>query len=290
MTSADDPYARLSPLEDPARIFDLRGRVGVITGGGGQMGRRFAGVLARAGADLILADRAVETLAPFAADLAAETGRRVATHACDVADPEACGALFARVDAEHDRLDFFIHNVMAKPEGYYRPFEDYPPATWRAVMDANLGGAFWCAQAAAKRMGAPTASGGAIVLTASIYGVHGPDQRLYQYCATAANPYGGADPLNLPGSYCASKAGVLGLNRYLATLLAPRGIRVNCLVPGGVYDGQEAAFHDAYRARTPLGRMATWDEYNGAILFLVSDASRYMTGSTLTLDGGWGAW
>ena len=132
--------------------------------------------------------------------------------------------------------------------------------------------------------------GGSIVLTASIYGIVGPDQRIYEDCTSAANIYDEQDPLNCPASYSASKAGIIGLARHFATSLGKEGIRVNVLTPGGVYDNQEDAFHNAYCHRTVLGRMADKTDYNGAILFLVSQASRYMTGANLVIDGGWTAW
>jgi NAD(P)-dependent dehydrogenase (short-subunit alcohol dehydrogenase family) len=117
-----------------------------------------------------------------------------------------------------------------------------------------------------------------------------PDQRIYRDCQPAKNPYGGEDPLSVPASYSASKGGLIAFARHLATLWAEDGIRVNVLIPGGVHDGQEESFHQEYIRRTPLGRMAVWSDFNGAILFLASDASRYMTGANLIVDGGWSAW
>ena len=131
---------------------------------------------------------------------------------------------------------------------------------------------------------------GSIVIVSSIYGLVGPDQRIYRNCSPTNNPYGGSDSLNTPGSYAASKGGLIAFARYLAVLMGPDNIRVNVLTPGGVFDEQEEAFHQEYVQRTPLGRMAVWSDYSGAILFLVSDASRYMTGANLVVDGGWTAW
>ena len=118
----------------------------------------------------------------------------------------------------------------------------------------------------------------------------GPDQRIYRKLKRETNIYGGDYPLNSPASYSASKSGLLGLTRYLATAFGEDQIRVNMLTPGGVYDGQEEAFHSEYIKRTVLGRMATLSDYNGAVLFLASEASRYMTGSNLVIDGGWTSW
>ena len=177
---------------------------------------------------------------------------------------------------------------MGKPPGYYEPFDSYGVSTWEQVLSANLTGAFLCCREAARLMA--ETGGGSMVLTASIYGLVGPDQRIYEGSDAQANPYDTTAPLNLPGAYVASKGGLIAFARYLATLLAPQGIRVNTLVPGGVFDQQAPSFHEAYVERTPMGRMAVWSDFNGAILFLVSDASRYMTGSELVIDGGWRAW
>jgi len=185
-------------------------------------------------------------------------------------------------------LDVLIYNVMAKPEGYYKDTDNYTTETWKGVVDANLTGAFLCARAAGALM--KKTGGGSIILTSSVYGMVGPDQGIYKDCLAAENLYGGEDKLNCPASYSASKAGIIGLSKHLAALWGGDAIRVNVLVPGGVYDGQEEAFHKEYVRRTPLGRMAVWSDYNGAILFLASEASRYMTGTTLVLDGGWTAW
>jgi NAD(P)-dependent dehydrogenase (short-subunit alcohol dehydrogenase family) len=156
-------------------------------------------------------------------------------------------------------------------------------------MEINLSGTFLCCREASKIM-IEQSTGGSIVVTASTYGVVGPDQRIYDGCSPGKNLYGGNFKLNAPASYSASKAGLIGLARYLATYVGSNGIRVNVLTPGGVFDGQEESFHAAYTQRVPLGRMAVWSDYNGAILFLISDASRYMTGSNLVVDGGWTAW
>jgi 2-deoxy-D-gluconate 3-dehydrogenase len=159
-------------------------------------------------------------------------------------------------------------------------FEDYPLELWKSAVDVNLTGLFLCCQAATKPM--VDKGKGVIINISSIYGLVGPDQRIYQ------NP--GNLELFKPVHYSVTKAGVLGLTRYLASYFAGKGIRVNALTPGGIYTSQEDNFVDAYSARTLLGRMADKDEMNGALLFLASDASAYMTGANLIVDGGWTAW
>jgi NAD(P)-dependent dehydrogenase (short-subunit alcohol dehydrogenase family) len=282
-------YDGIPGLEDPARMFDLDGRVGLITGGTGKMGQQFARTLAKAGATVIIADLSKEKSTSVANVMKQETKRNIIGTGCDVTQQKDVEDLFSQIEKENGRLDFLINNVMGKPDGYYSPFDEYSKATWDKVMEINLTGCFLCCQEATKIM-KRQASGGSIVITASTYGIVGPDQRIYDGCSPGSNPYGGHYKLNAPASYSASKAGLIGLSKYLATLLGPDGIRVNVFTPGGVYDGQEESFHSAYVNRVPLGRMATWSDYNGAILFLASDASRYMTGANIVIDGGWTAW
>ena len=282
-------YDEINPLRDLSHLFDRACRVGVIVGGAGGMGTEFARTLAGAGATVIIADATAdrtEAATERLADL--RLPGRIVGRVCDVSREAQIEALFSSVPSDFGRLDFLVYNVMAKPEGYYRSTEQYELETWNAVVNGNMTGAFLCCRQAAVRM--KSLGSGAIVLTASVYGVVGLDQRVYEGCTPVGNIYGGGDVLNCPAAYSASKAGLMGTARYFSTLWAHHGIRVNVLVPGGVYDGQEPPFHDAYIQRTPIGRMAVWSDFNGAVLFLVSDASRYMTGAQLVIDGGWTAW
>ncbi|MCJ7511497.1 MAG: SDR family oxidoreductase, partial [Anaerolineales bacterium] len=159
-------------------------------------------------------------------------------------------------------------------------FEDFPLDAWNQALAVNLTGAFLCAQAVAPIM-LPQGRG-VIVNICSTYGLVGPDQRIYQRTGEA--------PRFKPVVYSVTKAGILGLTRYLATYYAGQGIRVNALTPGGVFNDHDDQFVHNYSARTVLGRMAHKDEMNGALLFLASDASSYMTGANLVVDGGWTAW
>ena len=281
-------YNEIKTLQTPHDLFDMKGSVGVIMGGAGKMGREFARTLANAGATVVIADIESEKIDTDAQNLPQNTSGSIIGMACDVNSENQINGLFKSVSDSYGIINFFIYNVMAKPDGYYRPTDSYSIETWNEVLAGNLTGAFLCCREAEKYMKDP--KGGSMVLTSSVYGIVGPDQRIYEGCAKADNIYGGGDPLNCPAAYSTSKAGLLGMARYFSTLWAGSGIRVNVLVPGGVYDDQETSFHDAYVQRTPLGRMAVWSDFNGAILFLVSDASRYMTGSQLVIDGGWTAW
>jgi NAD(P)-dependent dehydrogenase (short-subunit alcohol dehydrogenase family) len=284
-----EDYIKLPVLDDPYRMFDLKGRVGIITGGTGKMGQQFTRTLAKAGATIIIADLIHEKCVSIADMLSKEIGATVYGIGCDVSREEDIKNLFLKAYKEYKRLDFLINNVMAKPDGYYSSFEEYTKVTWDKVMEINLSGAFLCCREAVKIM-KQQQGGGSIVITSSTYGISGPDQRIYKDCSPGKNIYGGNFKLNAPASYSASKAGLIGLARYMATYLGSEGIRVNALIPGGVFDGQEESFHAAYTDRVPLGRMAVWSDFSGAILFLVSDASRYMTGANLIVDGGWTAW
>lgn len=160
-------------------------------------------------------------------------------------------------------------------------FEDYPAEMWRQALDVNLTGLFLCAQAAVRPMLAQ--NHGVIINICSTYGLVGPDQRIYRQPGEDEQSY-------KPVYYSVTKAGVLGLTRYLATYYAGKNIRANALTPGGVFNNHDEVFVRNYSARTVLGRMAHGDEMNGALLFLASDASSYMTGANLVVDGGWTAW
>ncbi len=160
----------------------------------------------------------------------------------------------------------------------FAEFEDYPLAVWRRVIDTNLTGSFLVAREGGrvlKRGGGK----GSMVLVSSIYGLLAPDHRIYD-----------EQPFKSFAAYSASKAGIIGLTRWLATWWAKDGIRVNCLAPGGVYNDHDPKFAAAYGDRVPLGRMGHRDEFSASLLYLLSDASSYMTGQILAVDGGMTAW
>jgi NAD(P)-dependent dehydrogenase (short-subunit alcohol dehydrogenase family) len=186
-------------------------------------------------------------------------------------------------------LDILVNSAALDPKfdpqhsgGPADAFEEYPLESWNQALSVNLTGMFLCCQSAVRPM--LEAGGGKIINICSMYGLVGPDQRLYR-------KEGEAEPSQFkPVYYSVTKAGVLGLTRYLATYYAGKNICVNALTPGGVYNGHDEVFLKAYAARSVLGRMARKDEMNGALLFLASEASSYMTGANLVVDGGWTAW
>lgn len=263
-------------------VIDLTGKVAVVTGGAGILGQHFCNGLAAAGAKVAVVDLFAES----AEKVATEIGDAAAAFVCDVADPASVKACVEAVVARLGSIDILINNAATKTSNvrdFFTPFEDYSLDVWREVMSVNIDGMFLMAQAVGKAMLA-RGKGGRIIQTASIYGLVGPDSRIYE----GSDYLGG--PINTPAVYSASKAAVIGLTKWLATHWAKDGIRVNCLVPGGVGSGQNSIFGDLYASRVPMGRMAEPHEMVGPLLFLASDASSYVTGQVLAADGGWTAW
>lgn len=266
--------------------FNVSQKNALIIGGGGKLGCVFGKTLCGAGAHVILVDINLANLKKSAKELKAFGNYVVTTYVCDVTKPQEVKVLFRKIKKKYKQLDILIVNTMAKPKDYYKNFETYSFETWKKVSDTNLAGTFLCCQKAVSIM----KSGGSIILTASIYGMVSPVPSVYKNSKKETNIYGKNHSLGVPVVYSVTKAGILQLARHLAVLLAPKNIRVNALSLGGVYDGQEAEFYKRYIERTPLERMASWTDFNGAILFLSSHASSYMTGANLVIDGGWTAW
>lgn len=278
-------------MPDLSGLFDLTGRVAVVTGGAGLLGAEFCGALVGAGARVVIADLDGEAAEALAASL--NEGRPGAGCALAVrSDVTSRASVWRMVEAalhEFGRLDVLVNSAALDPKfdpqhlderAELSAFEEYPLEAWEQALQVNLTGIFLCCQAAARPM--LEQGSGVIVNVCSIYGLVGTDQRIYR------RP---GQPLRFkPAYYPASKAGVLGLTRYLAAYYAGKNIRVNALSPGGIYNGHDPAFVQAYAERTMLGRMARKDEMNGALLFLCSEASSYMTGANLVVDGGWTAW
>jgi 2-deoxy-D-gluconate 3-dehydrogenase len=273
-----------------ADLFRLDGRVALVTGGAGLLGRRYCTALLEQGARIVVGDLDGERAAVLASELGTED---VLGTQLDVADEASVHATVEAAKEKFGRLDILVNNAALtvrggsqalQPSDYFARFEDYRRAVWDEAVAVNLTGMVLCAQAAGRQM--LQQGGGVIVNISSTYGVVAPDQRLYE---GVTSPYADTG-FNTPVSYAVTKTAVLGLTRYLATYWGRQNIRVNALTPHGVYDGHDEAFVTNFVARSPMGRMARNDEYRGALLFLVSDASSYMTGTNLIVDGGWTAW
>lgn len=275
-------------MSDP--LFSVEDKVVAITGGLGQIGAEFVRAFHERGARVVVLARNVEPerARSVLGDLVESD--RLLLVAVDVTRKATIEAALAAIEEHWDVPDALINNAgldtqPSAPPEVSGPFEDFPEEVFREVVDVNLVGTFLMTQAfgaAMRRVG----RSGSIVNAGSIYGMVSPVQDIYAYRAAETGV-----PFIKPVAYSAAKSGVYNLTRYCATYWAQHGIRVNTLTPAGVArDTQDAQFRANYTARIPIGRMAEADEYNGAAIFLVADASRYMTGSNLVVDGGWTAW
>jgi NAD(P)-dependent dehydrogenase (short-subunit alcohol dehydrogenase family) len=267
-------------------LFDLSGRVAIVTGGVGLLGAEFCRTLAEAGAAVTIADLDGEAAADLAASLT-QGGHHTLGWQTDITSADSVHSMVAATLKAYGRLDILVNSAALDPKfdplskkSHSGAFEDYPLELWRQALDVNLTGAMLCCQAAVQPM--LEQGRGTIINLSSIYGVAAPDQRLYQR--------EGQPPQFKPVYYTVTKAGILGLTKYLAAYYAGKNLRVNAMTPGGVYNGHNDEFLQAYAARAVMGRMAEKDEMNGALLFLASDASKYMTGANLIVDGGWTTW
>ena len=266
-------------------LFDLTGRVVVVTGAFGQLGKQFCTALLQRGARVVALDQAAD--AERAANPIGDGRDRMLPVRADITDRAALERALAVVEERFGVPDGLVNAAAldsppGAPAAENGPFETYPESSWDRVMDVNVKGTMLACQVFGGRMAA--AGRGSIINVSSIYGIVSPDQRIYEYRRK------GGDDFFKPIAYSASKSAVLNLTRYLATYWAKVNVRVNTVTFGGVFNTQDEPFLAGYAARVPLGRMARPDEYNGAIVFLLSDASSYMTGSNLVLDGGWTAW
>ncbi len=271
----------------PGDLFDVREKIAVVTGGLGQLGRQFSLALADRGARVAVLDmRSDDT---FVAQRIGERSRdeHFLFLAAEVTERASLERARAQINGKWGIPEVLINNAALDsppnaPASETGPFETYPEVSWDKVLDVNLKGVFLCCQVFGGQMA--EAGRGSIINIASIYGLVSPDQRIYEYRRRDGKPF------FKPVAYSVSKSGLLNLTRYLATYWAGCGVRVNTLTFAGVFNNQDEQFLQNYTAHVPLGRMAREDEYNGAVIFLASDASSYMTGSNMVIDGGWTAW
>jgi NAD(P)-dependent dehydrogenase (short-subunit alcohol dehydrogenase family) len=269
-----------------SKKFSLIGRTAIVTGGAGLLGSEFCRTIVDAGGNVVIADIQGKAASKLAAELPPDRDRAQAIQV-DVTSKSSVDELVEAVLSSNGRIDILVNSAALDPKfdpdhvsGVSNAFEDFPLDAWEEALRVNLTGAFLCSQAVAAAM--LQQGSGVIINICSTYGLVGPDQRIYERA--------GQPVRYKPAYYTVTKAGILGFTRYLAAYFAGKNIRVNALSPGGVLAGHDDEFVKHYSARTVLGRMAQKDELNGALLFLASDASSYMTGANLVVDGGWTAW
>jgi NAD(P)-dependent dehydrogenase (short-subunit alcohol dehydrogenase family) len=259
--------------------MDLSGRRALITGANGGLGRIITQTLAELGADLVLLDRPGVPLVEQAGDIAKAANVDVTVRYGDLENQDERQALIKELN-QHGGLDILVNNAAfvgtSDLQGWAVPFAEQSVETWRRAFEVNLTSVFHLCQGLVPLL--EKSGKGSIVNIGSIYGEYGPDWSLYE-----------GTEMGNPAAYGASKGGLIQLTRWLATTVAP-SVRVNAISPGGIARGQPSAFVDRYKRRTPLGRMATEDDFRGAVAFLSSDMSAYVTGQNLFVDGGWGIW
>jgi NAD(P)-dependent dehydrogenase (short-subunit alcohol dehydrogenase family) len=266
--------------------FSLRGRTAVVTGAVGLLGREHCLALGEAGANVVATDLDAAACEDFALSLEAVDVRAIAV-AADITRKDDLEQLRDAAIARFGAVDVLVNNAAiddkfdAGADLEASRFEEYSLERWRRSLDVNVTGTFLCCQVLGQEM--VRRGHGSIVNVASTYGVVSPDQGLYRGAQ-------GEQRFFKSAAYPVSKSAVVALTRYLATYWGKAGVRVNTLSPGGVEAGQDAHFVESYSRRTPMGRMARRDEYRGALVFLASEASSYLTGFNLVVDGGWTAW
>lgn len=265
-------------MNDLKSLMNMRGRRALITGGAGHLGRTMADTLAEMGAEVLLVDVPGAPTQSVAEDIASRHGVSVTALDCDLENSDARATLVENIVP--GGLSVLINNAAfvgtSGLAGWAEPLENQSVKAWRRALEVNLTAVFHLSQLFAPALKA--CPGGNIINIASIYGLWGPDYALYEGTAMAN-----------PAAYGASKGGLIQFTRWLSTTLAPQ-VRANVISPGGVARGQPGCFVDRYTARTPLKRMATEEDFRGAVAYLASDLSAYVTGQVLAVDGGWGVW
>ena len=284
----------LDPKDIPLSVkamLDMQGQVIVITGGAGFLGRHFAAAVAEMGATPVLLDLDAGQVAEAVQALAAD-GFTALGHHLDITDSTQVQETVARVAKYFGQITglvnaaaFAMKNLQEAEGDFFAPFETYPRDLWQVSLDVNLTGTFLVTQAVGQVM--KDGGGGSIVNIASDVAIISPDQRIYE--PDAERGYAGV-PFNTPAAYAVSKAGILSMTRYLATYWAKAGIRVNSISPAGVHREQDPAFVAELASRIPLGRMAEPQELKGAVVYLTSNASTFVTGANLVVDGGRTIW
>ncbi len=267
-------------MKSVKELMNLHRRVALITGGGGHIGAAMCEALAELGAAIVVLDVGQESCMAVARRIHETYGVETLPLVIDLTDEKAVRSVPETALDRFGRLDILVNCAAlvgtSELKGWGAPFLEQSADTWRLALEVNLTAPFVLVQACAEAM---AASGhGSVINVGSIYGMVGPDIRLY-----------GNTTMGNPAAYAASKGGLLQLTRWLATVLAP-DVRVNAITPGGVWRNQPEVFNERYIARTPLRRMAAEEDLKGAVAYLASDLSAYVTGHNLVVDGGWTVW
>jgi NAD(P)-dependent dehydrogenase (short-subunit alcohol dehydrogenase family) len=274
-------------LKSDTDLFRLDGAVAIVTGGLGRLGSQYARALTGAGASVALFDVAAHRNALVQS--LADSGAPISTHLVDATSRAAVDEAIEQVVARFGTPSILVNNAglgssPADAALETGRFERYPESAWDAMIESHLKSALVASQSFITRFRDSPSTAGSIINVSSTYGIVSPDQSVYDYRRRDGSEF------YKPIGYSVAKSGMLNFTRWLAEYCAPFGVRVNTLVPGGVREAAHAPeFVAEYVKRTPLGRMASDDDYNGAVVFLASRASAYMTGATLVVDGGWTA-
>jgi NAD(P)-dependent dehydrogenase (short-subunit alcohol dehydrogenase family) len=252
-------------------LFSCKDKVAVVTGGAGLLGREIAKGLYDFGALVYVADINIDKTNEFAKE------KKIQFIELDTTSEDSVKKAFEVILQKNNKIDILVNSAYPRTEDWGLKIEHIPFESWTTNVNNHLGGYFLCCQITAEKM--KEAGKGSIINMASIYGVCGPDFSIYE-----------DTEMTMPAAYSAIKGGIISFTKYLATYYASSNVRVNSISPGGVYDKQPLSFVDKYSKKTPLGRMAYPKEIVGGVIYLASDASSYITGHNLLIDGGWTAW
>ena len=270
-------------------IFDISGKIVVVTGGMGQLGQQFTKILLNSQAKVAIIDPIVDTDRLDSQLKEKKIENNLMLLKADVTNRESLERALLEIQGKWGESPYGLINNAAldsppsAPADETGPFEDFPEQSWDRVMDVNVKGVFLACQVFGKAMA--EAGTGSIINIGSTYGMVSPDHRIYEYKSE-----NGGDSFYKPVVYSASKSALVNLTKYIAVYWAKSGVRANLMGLGGVFNNQDDQFMKGYCAKVPMGRMAKEDEYNGTVVYLMSDASSYVTGTTIMLDGGWTAW
>lgn len=270
-------------------LFSVEGRIVAITGGLGQLGRQYSLSLLKNGAKVAILDLEAEKVELEGELKTFFDQNQLIVISVDVTSTTSLENALRVIKKKWENVPCGLINNAAldsppdSPPEETGPFESFPLQSWERVMDVNVKGVFLACQVFGAEMAA--VNKGSIINIGSTYGMVSPDHSIYSY-----KEKNSGKPFFKPVAYSASKSALVNLTRYLAVYWGKAGVRVNLMALGGVFNNQDKEFLDGYCAKVPMGRMANEDEYNGTVIYLLSDASSYVTGATMMLDGGWTAW